>query len=468
MSDAECSEVNTPISPTLSVEELWMGNVDATTSTLSFFSRSSTTKSHWVSGRISGKVLQALGPSTANLVTRLIIKKRLSSIDSQINIRLHINNWHSASNAFSKEEVEQFSVAYDDLVDLSSGYYSAKITTQAISLRLTLLRLFIESGYSCLETHWEHHTLRNLWAELDELAAAQNDHEIRNTASDLKRALITKLTDELSTFNSEVITDGPFHRQTRIHMNDLGVLLAGTHIVHILCQDLAYGTGAYAVQSALHHIARSSWGAAQLKRLNCQGTLILDCTRRLLIDFDNVYSIGMAFTIFGGIASMPSEGSPGGLSELLSGAYGLESLITTLRLTLEGFTSINPFHIERLRLTRVLCTSLLSACCHGFIKKVVQLGTCSFLAELVDTFSIRDSAIQETVEDDGVEDIDIENAQIAAFKLILELTEDKEALHYMREAGLGLSLITFGTHSNRMFSRWSLQLLVSTIRDKLR
>ena len=61
---------------------------------------------------LSGRLLQALGPGTVDLVTRFTIKRRLSSISSQIRMR--------SDKLLSEDETESLGVAYRDLVELSS------------------------------------------------------------------------------------------------------------------------------------------------------------------------------------------------------------------------------------------------------------------------------------------------------------------------------------------------------------
>lgn len=83
---------------------------------------------------------------------------------------------------------------------------------------------------------------------------------------------MTKVTDELSGLRSG------------LHAKELGTILAGTNIVSILCEDLAYGSGSYALQSALDRISCSSWGISQLRKLDVAGGVALDAARRLLIE----------------------------------------------------------------------------------------------------------------------------------------------------------------------------------------
>jgi hypothetical protein len=89
---------------------------------------------------------------------------------------------------------------------------------------------------------------------------------------------VTKVTDELSGL------------RLRLHARDLGAFLIGTNIVSILCHDLAYGSGSYAVQSALDRISCSSWGVAQLRELDREGDVVLDAARRLLLMWANCFS----------------------------------------------------------------------------------------------------------------------------------------------------------------------------------
>ncbi|KAF8589603.1 hypothetical protein K439DRAFT_323331 [Ramaria rubella] len=445
MSHASHSETpswSAPSSETLSVEEISLEDEDTTSSTLSVSSRSSTTICQWIPGGISGKILQALGPSTVDLVTRLSIKRRLSSISSEIHVRLYYDSECTASKALSEGEAEHLQAAYRDLVELSSGSYKAKVTNQAMALRLTILRAIIQSNRSCFDTYLQKRTLRNMWAELDGLAS---------------RALVTKITDELSGL------------KTHIHAKDLGVLLAGTHIVGILCHDLAYGTGGYAVQSALDRISCSSWGVAQLRRLNRQGDLVLDSARRLLLDFDNVYSRGMAFRIFGDMAVSNTTNSPRKLDRLLKGEHGLGYLIKTFDLMVQPTQHQyqRRFGSQCVRSMEALCTSLLLACCHGFMTEVVRQGLCPLLVELVELFNKRDGVMGGYIENDETEDPDIERDQIAACKLMLKLLDNEEALSCMVNVGAADSFRKFGAHSNRLFSDWDLKVLIDLIWQKL-
>jgi hypothetical protein len=98
-------------SETLSADELSLQDIDTTSSTN--WSSSSTIVC-WTPSGLSGKILHAFGTSTVELVTQLKIKKRLSSIGSQIDVRL------GNDQALSESETGRLRVAYCDLVELSS------------------------------------------------------------------------------------------------------------------------------------------------------------------------------------------------------------------------------------------------------------------------------------------------------------------------------------------------------------
>jgi hypothetical protein len=117
--EADISTLSTSSSDTLSVEELPGLDSDAHTitgeSTFST-STSSTNVSYWVPGGFPGKVLQALGPGTMDVVARFAIKKRLASISSDIDLRLR------KKEIPAEGDIDIFNVeAYRrDLVELSS------------------------------------------------------------------------------------------------------------------------------------------------------------------------------------------------------------------------------------------------------------------------------------------------------------------------------------------------------------
>ena len=97
-----------PSSDTLIVGEDPMEDANSITST------SSSTTVCWIPGGLLGRLLRALGPNTVDLVTRFRINKRLSSISSEINIRLR------NEESLSEDETRHFGAAYRVLVDLSS------------------------------------------------------------------------------------------------------------------------------------------------------------------------------------------------------------------------------------------------------------------------------------------------------------------------------------------------------------
>lgn len=204
---------------------------------------------------------------------------------------------------------------------------------------------------------------------------------------------MTKVADELSS-------------RTRLRANDLGTVLVGTNIVSLLCHDLAYGTGGYSVQNALDRISCSSWGESQLKILNRHGDSVLDAARRLLVEsvipstminkimrlpffssFDNVFSKGMAYRIFGKVAA---EHKTRKLGQLLSGPHGVGSLVARFKFLIEP--SVHPYHrrfgVQCVRSMEALCAALLSACCHGFTQQVVDQGLCLPLIALVEILSV--------------------------------------------------------------------------------
>lgn len=104
----EAPSLSAPSSDTVSVDGT---SLHSNSSTRSGSMASSTTVC-WMPSGLSGRLLQALGPGTVDLVTRFTIKRRLSSISSQIRMR--------SDKSLSENETESLGVAYRDLVELSS------------------------------------------------------------------------------------------------------------------------------------------------------------------------------------------------------------------------------------------------------------------------------------------------------------------------------------------------------------
>jgi hypothetical protein len=109
MSDeSEAQSSSAPGSDTLSADGASLHSTSSTDS-----STASSTTVCWTPSGLSGRLLHIFGPSTVDLVTRLTIKRRLSSISSQISVR-------SRKKSLSEVETESLGAAYRDLVELSS------------------------------------------------------------------------------------------------------------------------------------------------------------------------------------------------------------------------------------------------------------------------------------------------------------------------------------------------------------
>ncbi|KAF8507877.1 hypothetical protein JB92DRAFT_3145219 [Gautieria morchelliformis] len=252
----------------------------------------------------------------------------------------------------------------------------------------------------------------------------------------------------------------------RLQASDLGAVLGGTNIVSVLCHDLAYGTGGYAVQGALDRISCSSWGAGELKRLHRHGNVVLDAARRLLIDFDNYYSRGMAFRIFGALAA---EHKTGELAQLLCGPHGIGSLVAKFAVLTQPteHSYLDRYHTKCIRFVEGICTALLSACVCGFTQQVMEHGVCASLAALMEIFFERDRKMHWYFEEHESEDPDIERDQIAACKLMLKLVQHEEARSTMLECGAAEAVRRFDSSCIRLISDWDLRYLTRAIRRKL-
>lgn len=73
----------------------------------------------WLPRGITGNLIQALGPYAVQSVEKRRIKKRLSSIGSQVDFRLSC----SSQDFFSEQETKSYRTAYDDLSNLSKWDY---------------------------------------------------------------------------------------------------------------------------------------------------------------------------------------------------------------------------------------------------------------------------------------------------------------------------------------------------------
>ena len=93
----------------------------------------------------------------------------------------------------------------------------------------------------------------------------------------------------------------------------------------------------------------------------------------------------MAFKIFGAAAA---EHKKGELAQLLSGQYGVGSLVARFNRQINpvpqgAWTRYHSVMLGR-RAIDALCTALLSACCYGFMQEVVDQELCPSLVKLVD------------------------------------------------------------------------------------
>src|SRR5882724_7325718 len=88
MEKSDSSLCSIASSEALNLEKHSLSDLDAASSCVS--SCSSTTTVCWIPGGLPGKVLQAFGTSTIDLVKQLAIKKRLSSISSQIELQVRL------------------------------------------------------------------------------------------------------------------------------------------------------------------------------------------------------------------------------------------------------------------------------------------------------------------------------------------------------------------------------------------
>ncbi|GJJ09330.1 hypothetical protein Clacol_003552 [Clathrus columnatus] len=350
------------------------------------------------------------------LISDYRIKRRLRIIGSRV------ERWKSFYHPISFKELERI---YEFLRGLNRS--GPKTAFTALTLRLSVLEFLLDSANPpVLFSEHRKRFLTKLWADL--------------------------VRDESESFGpsiSEIIPDGDLFVKT-------------------LCEELAYGSGAYAVQRALKQIARTDWGHKELLRLSTPrdqklkpGNLIIDCVMRLL-RFQNGFSCTMAFQIFGRLSMSNPE-----VYTLLGGSMGVGWLVENLR-------QLSVRTEDRVRMIEMYCRALAVACAQGFVESSLENGIVSVLLRLIQRFNDRDEMMRGKIEDDLEDDLDVERDQIACCGLIIILMKDpsgkKEFLNIPEEGGEPEQedvLTTFMNNSNRAFSDWKLLANIASIR-KLR
>lgn len=171
------------------------------------------------------------------------------------------------------------------------------------------------------------------------------------------------------------------------------IIPGGPSVVEILCGELAYGSGAYAIQTTLRQISRTEWGHRELVRLavrppseeNRYKNLIVDCVTKLLRlaglmlnwriflgmifsfppSFENGFSCAMAFRIFGRLACCNQE-----VYILLGGSKGVAWLVRCLDEQTFGYH--NRVGGAGNKKIEIYCNALMAACTQGFVDCVIQ------------------------------------------------------------------------------------------------
>ncbi|KAF8509355.1 hypothetical protein BU17DRAFT_98980 [Hysterangium stoloniferum] len=380
----------------------------------------------------------------SGLVIRIreyILDRRLASIEKYMNNSL--SRWGHRER--SKCELKHFNQIYHKLVVISSRACSVKTANRILHLRFLLLKEFIHGTKSILDwPAW-------LRTEVDMLPFDTHEKHIREMARSIKSAYITKIIEEL-------LTD-----QFSSNHQVFQTVIAKDNMIEILCRDLAYGAGGHLVQIALERISYTPWGKEKLQQLDLHSSILADGVKRLLTKFNNAYSYGIAFRIFGDISTEKLAG-------LLSGPLGIGSLITQFSEIVDNAECRYSYELNRghTHIVEAFCAALMDACCHGFIDGVVGGEIALPLVRLIWAFVQRDIFAASFIEEESGEVINIEKDQMAACRLLLKIFSHEAGQRKLLDAGAQEALGAFDRHSNRVFSGWEMKRLLSSIRREFK
>ncbi|GJJ11071.1 hypothetical protein Clacol_005302 [Clathrus columnatus] len=402
----------------------------------------------WASRGILKKIVRGLGATAVGLVSDYALKKHLTTISSRIDLG------KSETCLLSDQGIRELEGLYEDL--LERDYHGEKLMLVAVKLRLSIIQILLDLENPMLFSQMRKDIFRKIRKDLDNQISRKTEEtsQIHRQALELKQGLLLRLADELSS------EEYPMSEKT----------LDGTDITEILCNELAYGSGEYTIQTALERIARTEWGFHQLLRLvnsnkqSSHNNVVLDCVTRLL-SYENVFSCAMAIRIFGRVAHTNEKiysliiGPTGGIAWLVERLGEL----THSKIYLKQ----RRWRGRSVRAVESYCAALLTACINGFSEKIVQLGITTVLFRLMKIFTIRDRdpSVHSQIKENQHEDVDIERDQIACCELISYLLDVPIA---KRRFLSGIDVFrTFDAHSNRLFSDQKLLVSLASIMKQL-
>ncbi|KIJ33953.1 hypothetical protein M422DRAFT_264092 [Sphaerobolus stellatus SS14] len=378
-------------------------------------------------------LVKIFGSVAVDYFAERIIKKRLANIGSHLQYRLS----SGSLDAFTDLEAEKYNIAYGDIVYFSQSKYNL-LLGEVVKLRIDILKALIQSQTSILDDVWQVQSAARVLNELQELlAVAVNQAEIHR----LRHQLIEKISHELL---DEKRLKGP----------KSGEFMSGVRITKLLCHDLAYGQGNYAVQAALCRIAAIPWGEDDLRKLDEETVYVLDCVKRLLLEFNNPYSTSMTFQIFGRI----SKTSPK-LGKLMV-KHGVTPLICSFQSFINtGFQDYKRFYLMYKRAFQQTCIALTAAMEIGYAPDILENNIYDHLVNFFKDLNKRDQSVIGGMEEERYDDQDIKQDQLAACQFIFALSscdDGKEMLMSSPDVFIQ-TFRKFACHCNRIYSSTELR-----------